>query len=209
MTADTPTTSKTLPEPAIEPALVSADPAKGRQNARLVLLGVLCTAGWLASVLVGHNVDCGPELHRIGLAVHILALVLSFGTILVVDWLGLLWLLGKVQIHESGKLETAAKPLIWGGLALLLASGALIDPDLTNPVTAIKLGSVLVLMLNGLSIAPAMQQLLALPPQTRFSEVARKLRLRLMVALSVSQACWWTAVLIGLINSTLRRWAGS
>lgn len=127
----------------------------------------------------------------------------------MVDWLGLLWLLGKVQIHESGKLETAAKPLIWGGLTLLLASGALIDPDLTNPVTAVKLGAVLVLMLNGLSIAPAMQQLLALSPQTRFSELARKLRLRLMVALSVSQACWWTAVLIGLINSTLRRWAGS
>ncbi|WP_049786157.1 hypothetical protein [Pseudarthrobacter phenanthrenivorans] len=88
-----------------------------RQRRRLVLLGMLCAAGWLASVLVGHYVDCGPEVHRIGLAVHILALVLSFGTILVVDWLGLLWLLGKVEMHASGKLEAAAKPLIWGGLA--------------------------------------------------------------------------------------------
>ena len=179
-----------------------------RQRVRLVLLGGLCTAGWAASLLVGHYVECGPELHRIGLAVHILALVLSFGTILVVDWLGLLWLLGKVQMHESGKLEAAAKPLIWGGLALLLVSGALIDPDLTNPVTVIKLACVLVLMLNGLSIAPAMHQLLALPAHTRFGELGRRLRLRLMVALSISQACWWTAVLIGLINSTLRRWAG-
>ncbi|MDQ0620162.1 hypothetical protein [Arthrobacter globiformis] len=179
-----------------------------KQKGRLVLLGALCTAGWAASLLVGHYVECGPELHRIGLAVHILALVLSFGTILVVDWLGLLWLLGKVQMHESGKLEAAAKPLIWGGLALLLTSGALIDPDLTNPVTVIKLGCVLVLMLNGLSIAPAMHQLLALPAHTRFGELGRRLRLRLMVALSISQACWWTAVLIGLINSTLRRWAG-
>jgi hypothetical protein len=178
------------------------------QRIRLVLLAALCTAGWAASLLVGHYVECGPELHRIGLAVHILALVLSFGTILVVDWLGLLWLLGKVQMHESGKLEAAAKPLIWGGLALLLASGALIDPDLTNPVTVIKLVCVLALMLNGLSIAPAMHQLLALPAHTRFGELGRRLRLRLMVALSVSQACWWAAVLIGLINSTLRRWAG-
>ncbi|MFC9350410.1 hypothetical protein [Arthrobacter sp. NPDC057013] len=176
---------------------------------RLVLLGVLCTAGWAASLLVGHFIDCGPELHRIGLAVHILALVLSFGTILVVDWLGLLWLLGKVQMHESGRLEAAAKPLIWGGLALLLVSGSLIDPDLTNPVTVIKLACVLALMLNGLSIAPAMHQLLALPACTRFGELGRRLRLRLMVALSISQACWWTAVLIGLVNSTLRRWAGA
>ena len=170
---------------------------------------MLCTAGWLASVLVGHYVDCGPELHRIGLAVHILALVLSFGTILVVDWLGLLWLFGKVEMHASGKLEAAAKPLIWGGLALLLISGALIDPDLTSLVTVVKLVSVLILMLNGLSIAPAMHLLLALPPSTRFTELTRRLRLRLMIALTVSQTCWWTAVLIGLINSTLRRWTGA
>ncbi|WP_144659230.1 hypothetical protein [Paenarthrobacter nicotinovorans] len=174
-----------------------------------MLLGLLCTGGWIASLLVGHFVDCGPELHRIGLAVHILALVLSFGTILVVDWLGLLWLLGKVQMHESGRLEAAAKPLIWGGLALLLASGALIDPDLGNPVTVIKLVCVLVLMLNGLGIAPAMHQLLALPPQTRFGELGRRLRMRLLIALTVSQTCWWTAVLIGLVNSTIRRWAGA
>lgn len=38
----------------------------GRQRSRMVMLGGLCTAGWLASVLVGHNVDWGPEVHRIG-----------------------------------------------------------------------------------------------------------------------------------------------
>ena len=184
-------------------------PLTRSERRRLVSLGILCTSGWLASLLVGHFVECGPELHRIGLAVHILALVVSFGTILVVDWLGLLWLLGKVEMHASGKLEATAKPLIWGGLALLLISGALIDPDLTNPVTVVKLGSVLVLMLNGLSISPAMHQLLALPPHTRFSELTRRLRLRLLIALTVSQTCWWTAVLIGLINSTLRRWTGA
>jgi hypothetical protein len=223
MIADTRTTL-TRPEPETAPTSESGTahlpdqqpastpvpkaPDSRRQTVRLVLLGVLCTVGWLASVLVGHFVDCGPELHRLGLAVHILALVLSFGTILVVDWLGLLWLMGKVHMHESPKLEAAAKPLIWGGLALLLASGALIQPDLTNPVTAVKLGCVLILMLNGLSIAPMMHKLFALPPETRFGELAHRLRLRLLIALSISQACWWTAALIGLVNSTLRRWAG-
>lgn len=206
MTAEAPALpTEPAPESGTSPGRPS--PASPGQTVRLVVLGGLCTAGWLASVLIGAGVDCGPELHRLGLAVHIIALVLSFGTILVVDWLGLLWLLGKVQMHESGKLEAAAKPLIWGGLALLLASGALIDPDLTSPVTAVKLGCVLVLMLNGLSIAPAMHRLLAMPPHTRFGELARRLRLRLMVALTISQACWWTAVLIGLVNSTLRRWS--
>ncbi|WP_240987156.1 hypothetical protein [Arthrobacter sp. Soil736] len=179
------------------------------RRVRTLLLGFLCTAGWLTAAVIGHHVDFGPELHRIGLAVHVLALVLSFGAILVIDWIGFLWLLGKREIHESGRLESAAKPLIWGGLSLLLISGAFIHPDLGNPVTLVKLACVLVLMLNGLSIGPAMHQLLALPPQTRFGEVARRLRNRLLMALSVSQVCWWTAVLIGLVNSTLRRWVGA
>jgi len=187
-------------------ALRRATPRK--QTIRLILLGILCTAGWLASLLVGHFVEFGPVLHCIGLAGHILALVLAFGTILVVDWLGLLWLMGKVHMHASPKLERATKPLIWGGLALLLASGALIHPDITNPVTAVKLGCVLVLMLNGLSIGPAMHKMFALPRETSFNELGRRLRTRLLIALSISQACWWTAVLIGLVNSTLRRWAG-
>ncbi|GAB4099250.1 hypothetical protein [Sinomonas halotolerans] len=203
--------------PAAAPAAPDAPPAtpgippaqQTRLQRRMALLGALCTAGWLASALTGHFADFGPDLHRVGLAVHILALVLSFGTILAVDWLGLLWLLGKVEMHAPGKLEAAAKPLIWGGLALLLASGALIQPDLGNPVTVVKLVCVLVLMLNGLGIAPAMHQLLAFPACTRFGELTRRLRLRLMVALTVSQACWWTAVLIGLVNSTLRRWTGA
>lgn len=186
---------------------ILAAPVRGR--ARALGLGLLCTSAWLAAATVGYATDFGPELHRIGLAVHVLALVLSFGAILVVDWLGFLWLLGKRELHESGRLESAAKPLIWGGLSLLLVSGALIHPDLGNPVTVVKLVCVLVLMLNGLAIGPAMRQLLALPPRTRFGDVARRLRTRLLVALTISQACWWTAVMIGLVNSTLRRWAGT
>ncbi len=172
-------------------------------------MALLCTAGWSASVLVGHFLDTAQEVHRIGLAVHILSLVVSFGTILVIDWIGLLWLLGKREIHEPGRLESAAKPLIWGGLAMLLASGAFINPDLGSVPTRVKLVCVLVIMLNGLAIAPLMHRLLAMPGTTRFGEVARGLRARLVLALSVSQACWWTAVLIGLLNSTLRRWSGS
>ncbi|WP_395398504.1 hypothetical protein ACHMXB_11790 [Arthrobacter sp. UC242_113] len=196
------------PVPARRNRAALRTPTSRKQTLRLLLLGVLCTAGWLASLLVGHFVEFGPLLHRIGLAGHILSLVLAFGTILVVDWLGLLWLMGKVHMHASPKLERATKPLIWGGLALLLASGALIQPDITNPVTAVKLGCVLILMLNGLGIAPAMHKMFALPRETRFSELGRRLRTRLLIALSISQACWWTAVLIGLVNSTLRRWTG-
>lgn len=189
------------PEPSRYPS-----PHPGRRKA--IVLGSVCTAGWAASVFAGAFVDCGPDLHRVGLACHVIALVLSFGAILVVDWVGFLWLVGKRDIHDTRRLEAAAQPLIWGGLAVLLVSGALIKPDIANPITQVKLLCVLVLMLNGIALAPAMRRIHALPAGTHFTSIAVRLRTRLLVALCISQGCWWTAVLVGLLNSTLRRWAG-
>ena len=181
--------------------------APGRRTT--LVLGVLCLLAWAASVTVGTWVDFGPVLHRIGLSGHILAMAVSFGAILVVDWVGFLWLLGKREIRDTGRLEAAAQPLIWGGLAVLLATGAMIKPDLSNPLTQIKMVCVLALMLNGVALAPVMRRLHDLPADTRFTAVAARLRARLLVALCISQACWWTCILVGLLNSTLRRWGGS
>jgi hypothetical protein len=184
-----------------------------RANAGVVpemaLKATLCVFMWLDSVLVGHFVDCGPLWHRIGLAGHVIALVVAFGAILVVDWLGLLWLVGKVPIHEPGKLQASAKPLIWGGITLLLLTGALIHPDLGNPYTCLKLICVLALMLNGLAVGPTMHRLAAMPARTRLGELGRRLRLRLFALAITSQACWWTAVLAGLTTTTIRRWSGT
>jgi hypothetical protein len=185
---------------------VANAPRPGR--GRYVALAALCLIGWAGSLAVGMSVDCGPDMHRIGLACHILALVLSFGAILVVDWVGFLWLLGKRDLHDTHRLETAAQPLIWGGLAVLLISGALIRPDVSNPLTQVKLLCVLLLMLNGIALAPTMKLLHALPAGTHFTAVAKRLRRRLLIAFCISQGCWWTSILVGLLNSTLRRWAG-
>ena len=181
----------------------------GRPTLKLVLLGLGCSAAWLASVLIGGHLDPGPGIHRIALAAHILALVLSFGAILVLDWVGLLWLLGRRDVHDTHRLDSAAQPLIWGGLAVLLISGALLHPELTSPPTQIKLVSILVLMLNGLVLTRTTKQLHQLPPGTLFTAMAVGLRARLLAALCISQTCWWTSVLIGLLNSTLRRWTGA
>ncbi len=178
----------------------------GKPSLRLVLLGVACSAAWLVSVLIGGSLETGAEIHRIALAAHILALVLSFGAILVLDWVGLLWLLGRRDVHDTRRLESAAQPLIWGGLAILLISGAMLHPDLSSPPTQVKLVSILVLMLNGLVLTRTMRQLHLLPPGTLFTAMAAGLRARLLAALCISQTCWWTSVLVGLLNSTLRRW---
>ncbi|UYY83637.1 hypothetical protein OIT41_19940 (plasmid) [Arthrobacter sp. YA7-1] len=51
-----------------------------------------------------------------------------------------------------------------------------------------------------------MKQLHQLPPGTLFTKMAARLRARLIIAFCISQTCWWTSVLVGLLNSTLRRW---
>lgn len=207
-TGSTENTENTAPTAEGDGSEPSPNPSRQPGRRKAGVLGGVCTAAWAASVSAGALVDCGPDLHRIGLSCHIIALVPSFGAILIVDWVGFLWLLGKRDIHDTRRLEAAAQPLIWGGLAVLLVSGALIKPDVTSPVTQIKLLCVLVLMLNGIALAPAMRRIHALPVGTHFKSVAPRLRARLLVALCISQGCWWTAVLVGLLNSTLRRWAG-
>ncbi|MFF2842926.1 hypothetical protein [Paenarthrobacter sp. NPDC057981] len=187
-------------------AAAAAVPDQGQPKFSPLLPAVLCSLAWADSLLVGCTFDFGPDIQRIGLAVHIPSLVVAFGAVLVVDWLGVLWLLGRTSLRAPASLESAVKPLIWGGLALLLISGALIRPDPGSPLTWVKLVCVLVMMLNGVFMHPALRQLFTHPPGTRFVDLARRLRIRLMITAGISQACWWTAVLIGLVNSTMRRW---
>ncbi|MFC8040541.1 hypothetical protein ACFUOZ_14420 [Paenarthrobacter sp. NPDC057355] len=178
----------------------------GQPTFNPLLPAVLCSLAWANSLLVGYAFDFGPDIQRVGLAAHILSLVVAFGAILVVDWLGTLWLFGKTPLQVAATLESAARPLIWGGLALLLLSGALIRPDPGSALTWVKLVCILILMLNGVFMHPVLRQLFTLAPGTRYVDLGRRLKIRLMVTAGISQACWWTAVLIGLVNSTLRRW---
>lgn len=191
------------------PAVAARSPrhirAQRHSQARLAGLALLCTGGWVASVTVGGSLDAALGVQQIALAVHIMAMVVSLGAILLIDWVGLLWLLGRRQIHEPGRVESAAVLLIWGGLGMLLLSGAFISPDLSDTPTRVKLACVLVLMLNGVAIAPVMKRLHEMPASTKFSQLSLGLRARMLMALSISQACWWSAVVIGLLNSAIRR----
>ncbi|MBT1003174.1 hypothetical protein KIH31_11200 [Paenarthrobacter sp. DKR-5] len=172
------------------------------KSGRLLPLTVpLVVAAWGASVAVGASATAGPLLFRISLAVHVLSLTLGFGAVLLVDWHGFLWLLGRRGIHELGRLEHAARPVIWGGIAGLLASGALLHPAVTSGPTQLKLAAVLILMVNGITIDPVIHQLRANPAETRFTELRRGTRLHMLVSMSLSQLCWWTAIIVGFMNA--------
>ncbi|SKB43063.1 hypothetical protein SAMN05660473_00605 [Arthrobacter sp. 49Tsu3.1M3] len=65
------------------------------------------------------------------------------------------------------RLDGAATPLIWGGLAGMLATGVFLNPHLNNPMTDLKLAAVLVLSLNGIMLIPLMRRLARLTPRSR------------------------------------------
>ena len=168
-------------------------------------LSLAAAAGWGTSVAVGNAFIFDHGVHRLALSAHVLAMVLAFGSVVVVDWVGFLWLIGKRRLHDTSRLESAAAPLIWAGLAGLLITGAFIHPDITSTATQLKMCCVLGLMLNGISLIPVMRRLHTLPDGTNFKEVCGNLRARLIVALVLSQGFWWTAIIVGFANSMSRR----
>ncbi|MBO1266699.1 hypothetical protein J1902_01660 [Arthrobacter sp. PO-11] len=168
------------------------------------LLVLAVAAAWIASVSIGSTITVDPLISRFAVIIHIMSLVLSFGAILLLDWVGFLWLTGRRRLHETSRLESAAGPLIWGGMAGLLASGALVHPDITSPITQLKLGAILALLLNGILLIPFMRRLHAMPQGTRFADLPRRIHVRLIACLTISQVSWWTAIVIGFINSAIR-----
>ena len=180
-------------------------PTLSRPGILLPVLSLAASAAWCTSLAVGHIHTFDDGIHRLALSAHVLAMVLAFGSVIVVDWVGFLWLIGKRGLHDTSRLESAAAPLIWTGLAGLLLTGAFIHPDITSAATQLKMCCVLGLMLNGISLVPVMRRLHLLPEGTMFRQVSGNLRARLLVALVLSQAFWWTAIIVGFANSISRR----
>jgi len=173
-----------------------------RSTRRLVVaLAGAAVVAWLLSVTMSPLVSLDGYVHNIDLVVHDLCLVVAFGAIILVDWHGFLWLIGRRGLGEIIRLDGAATPLIWGGLAGLLATGAFLSPHLENPMTDAKLGAVLVLSLNGIMLIPLMRRLARLPDDTTFAALSLGQRVHLLSCLVVSQVCWWTAIIIGFINA--------
>jgi len=173
-----------------------------RSTRRLVVaLSAAAVVVWLLSVTLSALINVDAEVHNIDLAVHDLFLVVSFGAIILVDWHGFLWLIGRRGLGEIIRLDGAATPLIWGGLAGLLATGAFLSPHLENPMTELKLAAVLVLSLNGITLIPLMRRLARLPADAKFTDLTTGQRIHMMTCLAVSQLSWWTAIIIGFINA--------
>ncbi|WP_206279879.1 hypothetical protein [Streptomyces luteoverticillatus] len=162
-------------------------------------------AVWAAAVWTVVHLRADPLLHDVALFVHLACLIVGFGAVLTVDWLGLLWLLGRRPLAEVLRAADAVHPPIWLGLAGLVGSGMLLHPDPGALLTRVKLGLVLVVALNGLhawTLQPRLTALSAGAGSGALATVSRRaLVARRAAGVLVSQLGWWGATVIGFLNS--------
>ena len=157
-----------------------------------MLAAVAVTLIWAATVWAAPHIEVASAVHRLALFCHLAALVVGFGAVLTVDWLGLKWMLRRIDLSALLRTAHDTHLLIWLGLAGLAATGVLLSPDTSAPLTRLKLVAVLIVALNGLYVGRLHGQLAGCTggPPTR-------LLLRGAAAALTSQACWWTATTVG------------
>ena len=162
---------------------------------RCAAAGVLVVAGWAAVLWISQQLTVTGPARDLALFAHLVSLVAGMGAVLTVDWAGLQWLRGRRSLADVLELTSTAHVLIWLGLAGLVASGAFLSPDLTAVATLTKLGTVLLVALNGVQAHALLHRL------QECLEPGPALLRRIAASATVSQACWWTALVIGYLNS--------
>lgn len=156
--------------------------------AAVALFAALLGGLWASTHL--HTDEVLGHVVRFG---HVSALVLAFGAVLAIDWVAMLWLLGRRRLDDVLRAAADAQVPIWVGYAALVVTGLLLEPDLANPLTRLKVGLVLLVGWNGL-VALWLHRLLSDRPRRAHVVVS-------LASGAVSQAGWWGALLIGFVNS--------
>ena len=153
------------------------------------------------SLWVGASVAPPEWVRNPALFAHLGSVIVGLGAAVLLEISGLLWMLRRAALDDLRRVERTVSGLAWLGIAGLLATGAFLQPDLSQPLTALKMLAVLVVAMNGVSMTRLTAELARLPGRVRFAALPRRLRLWCVWSALVSQAGWWTAVLIGMLST--------
>jgi hypothetical protein len=146
-----------------------------------------------------------PYVARVALFVHVMSMAVGFGSVVMVDVYGLLWLFGRKTLADVVELAAVAHTVIAGAVGGLMASGIALRPDLSSPLARFKMVLVLVLMLNGAAAQRMLHRMKhTLAPDTRGANIPWAGFQRVMTAAMISQSTWWGAIAIGFITNADR-----
>lgn len=151
---------------------------------------------WLGSVLTPPRWLYYPML--LG---HLAAVIIGLGAAILLESKALRWAMGSAQVSDILMIERIASPLAWVGIVGLLSTGAFLQPNLASPLTAIKMLAVAVAALNGVALTRMTREMRRLPADIAFRRVPQRLRAWCIGSSIVSQMAWWTAVIVGMLNT--------
>lgn len=186
VTTTAPTTSTRTPSTAVDFAVV--------------------TGAWALVVLAAATLPIQDgRVSQAALFIHLIGMALGFGSVVMIDVYGLMWLFGFKTLYELVDLLTVAHGVIAVAVGTLLASGIALNPDLSSPLARFKMLLVLVLMLNGVWAQRLLHRMLrTLPAETRGASIPWSHFQRALTAALISQASWWGAIAIGFLTSVSR-----
>ena len=133
---------------------------------------------------------------------HWVSLIVAFGAVLLIDFYGLLWMLGKQSLRHVFKVADIAQRLVWLGWGGLVATGIplLIIKAFVDNLTLMKIFLVLLVGLNGLyldSIKKAGEKL----PECE--KTPFWLIYRMGLSTVISQVGWWGTIVIGFLHRNI------
>lgn len=146
------------------------------------------------------------ELNHILLFVHLVFLVLGFGSVLVIDTFGFLWLIKKIKLSFVNQVANITQPLIWIGWIGLVLTGIplILIKGGVSGLSTLKIFAVLMVGLNGIFLHSIKKSMDGIPDD---SIMPNLVKFRITLATLISQAGWWTAIVIGFLNNKLKEGA--
>lgn len=146
-----------------------------------------------------------PQWLRVAmLFIHLASIIVGLGAAVLLEVNGLLWTVGRESLADLRRTESSVSALAWVGIIGLFASGAFLAPNLEDPLTQVKMAAVLLVAMNGVAMTRLTAELRRLPPRVRFQALPLRLRAWCVWSALVSQSAWWTAVIIGMLNTAVR-----
>lgn len=135
----------------------------------------------------------------IALFFHLIGLILAFGSVLVTDLFGLLWILDRIRFPQLVSVSNETKNFIWIGWGIMVASGTILIlfKGTIDNLMIIKLFFVALIGVNGFFLHRLHNKV---HQYKKGDHVPNVTMFRLVLALFISQLSWWSAFIIGFLH---------
>ncbi len=133
------------------------------------------------------------------LFIHLSGLILGFGSVIVTDLYGSLWVLNRVRFPQVVRVSGVTEKFIWAGWGLMVLAGIplVLLKGVVDNLMIIKLFFVILVGINGIPLHLLHKKVKG---YKEGGDIPKIVMFRLMLLLLVSQLGWWSAMLIGFLH---------